>query len=139
MITANLNQIELTEFQSQGDADQRCRATFPIFGALGTRNSAMVYIELDEGKKLGRHTDSAEEVLLVIEGEVEATIGDETGRLRSGEIALVPTMAPHDMRNIGNGRARIVGFFGAQNNVATFDNIWSPTDSNVVDTSRMEQ
>lgn len=139
MITANLNELELNRFEAENDPAQQCEATFPIFGALGTRNSAMVYFELEEGKNLGRHTDSEEEILLILEGDVEVTVGDETGRVSAGHIALVPTMVPHDLRNCGSGRARVLGFFGAPNIVATFDNVWLPTHSNVVDTSQLIQ
>lgn len=135
MITANLNKLDLNEFQAESAPDQQCRATFPIFGALGTHNSAMVYFELESGKNLGRHTDSEEEILLVLEGEVEVTVGREKCKLGAGEIGLVPTMLPHDLKNIGKGQARVLGFFGAPNIVATFDNAWLPTHSRTVDTA----
>lgn len=139
MITANLNELELNRFDAENDPDQQCEATFPIFGALGARNSAMVYFELEAGKNLGRHTDSEEEILLILDGDVEVTVGDETGRISAGHIALVPKMVPHDIRNCGTARARVLGFFGSPNIVATFDNIWLPVHSNVVDTSHLIQ
>jgi quercetin dioxygenase-like cupin family protein len=137
MITADLNNLELTAFRAENEPSQACRSTFPTLGALGTENSAMVYFELDEGHNLGRHTDSVEEILLVLEGTVEVTVGSERGQLSAGQIGLVPTMVPHDLRNIGKGTARVVGFFGAPNIVATFDNTWQPTGSNQVDTAKM--
>ena len=140
MITVNLNKLELNEFTGKDNPTQHCRATFPLLGAHGTENSATVYFELEPGKNLGRHTDSAEEILLILEGEVEATVGDEKGRISRGEIALVPTMAPHDLRNIGEGTAKVLGFFGGANNiVATFDETWLPTNSNVVDTAKASE
>jgi quercetin dioxygenase-like cupin family protein len=36
------------------------------------------------GHRLGPHTDSAEEIPLLFEGEVEATVGDEQGRVSAG-------------------------------------------------------
>ncbi len=135
MITANLNQIQLVDFEAQNEPSQACRAAFPMLGAVGTKNSAMVYFELEPGHNLGRHTDSTEEILLILDGEVEVTVGEENGRLSAGEIALVPTMAPHDLKNIGSHSARVVGFFGAPNIVATFDKAWKQVGSNVVDTA----
>jgi quercetin dioxygenase-like cupin family protein len=35
-----------------------------------------VYFELEPGKELGAHTDSAEEIVYIIDGTVEATIGN---------------------------------------------------------------
>lgn len=53
----------------------------------------------------------------MLEGTVEATIDGETGILDAGRLALVPARAPHAARNVGNCRARILGFFGASTNV----------------------
>jgi uncharacterized cupin superfamily protein len=39
---------------------------------------------------VGTHTDSAEEVLVVLDGEVEIVVGDERHRASAGAIAVVP-------------------------------------------------
>lgn len=138
MEKVNLNTLELTEFTGKNNPTQHCHATFPLFVANGTQSTATVYFELEAGDTLGRHTDSAEEILVILEGNVEAEIGGETGNLSEGEIALVPKMVPHNIRNTGNSKARVLGIFGGANHiVATFDNIWMPVNSNTVDTSKM--
>jgi quercetin dioxygenase-like cupin family protein len=138
MEKVNLNTLELTEFTGKHNPEQHCRATFPMFGANGTQSTATVYFELEPGDILGRHTDSAEELLLILEGSVEAQIGDEKGRLEQGEIALVPKMVPHNLRNTGDVKAKVLGMFGGANHIiATFDQTWLPVDSNMVDTSKM--
>ena len=140
MITADLNNIELTEFTAKSKPGQKGRATFPLFAAHGTKDSATVYFELAPGDELGRHTDSAEETLLVIEGELEGMVGEETGKLSKGQLVVVPKMVPHNFRNTGQNTARVLGFFGGANNVvATFDEVWMPIDTNVIDTSKMMQ
>jgi quercetin dioxygenase-like cupin family protein len=137
MITANLNNLELHETWTENDPTQRCQSTFPLVGALGTENSATVYLELAPGDRLGRHTDSAEEVLLILDGTVEVSVGDEQGWLSKGELALVPTMVPHDIRNVGDEAAKVLGFFGSPNIVATFDKVWLPDNTRVIDTAAM--
>lgn len=138
MLTVNLNKLELTEFTGKTNSRQHCRASFPLLGVMGSKNSAAVYFELQPGDYLGRHTDSAEESLLILAGEVEVSVGEEKGKLAKGEIAVVPMMVPHDLRNIGKETAKVLGFFGGANNiVATFDEVWLPTNSNVVDTAQM--
>ena len=138
MITVDLNKLNLTEFVAKKNPGQRCKATFPMLGANGTQNSATVYIELDPGEELGTHTDSAEEILLILEGKVDATVGNESGEASKGNLVLVPKMVPHNFRNIGKEKAKVIGFFGGANNiVATFENVWSPTESNMVDTAAM--
>ena len=77
---------------------------FPIPAATRAAASAVVCFEVAPGNRLGRHTDSAEEVILVLAGKAEAEIDGERGRLRLGGLALVPAMAPHDVRNVGAGR-----------------------------------
>lgn len=138
MITVNLKELELNEFIARDDETQHCKSAFPLVGAHGTERSATVYIELEPGNSLGRHTDSAEELLFVIEGEVEVTVGNEKGYLSQDGIAVVPVMVPHDLKNVGRGKARVLGFFGGANNiVATFDKTWLPANSNVVDTAKL--
>lgn len=138
MLKTDLNNLDLNEFIARDNPGQRCKATFPMFAAHGTKDSATVYFEIDSGEELGMHTDSAEELLLIIEGSIEAIVGDEKGEASEGTLLLVPKMAPHNFRNIGDGKAKVLGFFGGANNiVATFENTWLPTESNVVDTSKL--
>ena len=137
MITADLNNLELHETWTKNDASQHCRSTFPLAEALGTENSTLVYFELAPGDHLGRHTDSIEEVLLIVAGTVEVSVAEEKGQLSQGHIAVVPTMVPHDLRNVGRETAKVLGFFGGPNLVATFDEVWLPDDTRVIDTAAM--
>jgi quercetin dioxygenase-like cupin family protein len=102
------------------DAAPGLSVAFPLHSATGAADSAIVWINLEPGGELPSHQDSAEELLLVIEGEVEATVDGETGTLGERQMALVPPMAPHGMRNVGDRPARVVGFFSASTVVSTF-------------------
>lgn len=93
---------------------------FPLHSATGAADSAIVWINLEPGGVLPEHQDSAEELLLVVEGEVEATVDGETGTVGERQLALVPAMAPHGMRNVGQSPARVLGFFSASTLVSTF-------------------
>ena len=126
----------MTEFTAPENPGQRCKAAFPLLGSMGSKNSAAVYVELDPGEELGTHADSAEETLIVLEGKIEATVGEETAVASIGELILVPKMVLHNFRNIGDKKVKVLGFFGGANNIiATFENVWLPTESNMVDTS----
>jgi len=94
--------------------------TFPFSSATGMAASAAVYIVLEPDGVLPEHTDSAEEWLLVLEGEVEATVGGQTVTLTEGDLAWVPAIAPHSAVNKSDGQVRILGFFAASTNVAQF-------------------
>ena len=117
--------LELAEISSPGDATREVRAAFPFHWQTGNSSTAMVYFELEPGMHLGGHRDSAEEVLVVLTGEVELTVGAESGRLGAGGVAVVPAMAPHDVRNAGSVTARVAGVFGANATVAVFDEDFS--------------
>ena len=54
-------------------------------------------------------------------GSADATVGGEAGRLEAGDIAVVPALAPHGLRNVGDGTLRVVGFFSSSTNVAVFE------------------
>lgn len=138
MVTVNLNKLELNELMAKEDEKQHCKATFPLLGAHGAQKLATVYFELEPGDNIGRHTDSAEEILLLVQGNVHATIGEETAEMSEGSMALVPVMVPHDIKNTGNTTAKILGIFGGANHIeATFDKGWLPEGENVVNTAAM--
>ncbi|MFL6066138.1 MAG: cupin domain-containing protein [Gaiellaceae bacterium] len=97
------------------------RVSFPLHSATGTASTATVLFELDPGAELNVHTDSAEELLIVVQGTAEARVGDEMGRLETHQVALVPPMAPHGLRNIGEDVLRVLGTFSASTVVSTFE------------------
>lgn len=114
MFTTDLDRVEL--FEQEG-----MRYAFPMHEGTGTASSAVVLFELDPGVALGTHTDSAEEILLVLEGSAEATVGDERGPLSAGQAALVPASVPHDVRNTGTETLRVLGFFSGATILSRFE------------------
>jgi quercetin dioxygenase-like cupin family protein len=134
MHTSDFTHLELLDAWYEQDAAIRIRVTFPFSAATGNERSSVVYFEIDPGHYLGTHTDSAEEIVLILAGTVEASLGDERGQLSAGQAALIPAMVPHGMRNIGNETARCVGFFAAAEVVSTFDQPMMPLGQQVVGT-----
>jgi quercetin dioxygenase-like cupin family protein len=106
--------------------------SFPMHSLTGASSSAAVLFELEPGAELPVHTDSAEELLLVLSGRGQARVGDEVGILETHQAALVPAMAPHGMRNIGSEPLRVLGTFSASTVVATFEEPQGPEDMQVV-------
>ena len=134
MVGARIDELELLEVWYEEDPTMRVRVNFPFFVGNGTMSTAVVYFELEPGHRLGTHTDSAEEILLILEGEAEVSLGDEQGRLSAGEMALVPAMVPHGLRNVGDETARVVGFFSSNVVMSTFDQPMMPFGQRVVGT-----
>src|SRR4051794_35727580 len=111
MLASNVNNLSLTDFASPADPSLGSGVAFPIYAATGAAATAVVYFEVAPGKRLGRHTDSSEEVIYVVEGTGEVTIGDEYAMVSTGTLAVVPALVPHDVRNTGSNPLKVVGFF----------------------------
>jgi quercetin dioxygenase-like cupin family protein len=133
MLTAKTTELELTQIWFEGDPDNaRVRVTFPINKWAGSHDSAVVYFEIEPGEHLPLHTDSAEEILYLVAGEAEATVGDERGRLAAGDLAVVPAMAPHGLVNVGDETVKVVGFFSESEITSSFDEPIQPFGASVV-------
>ncbi len=133
IVSANLNELELHEGWWESDPERlRARFAFPMFWATRNASTAVLYVELEPGRGNGRHTDTPEEILLVLEGDVEVEVGDERTVLRPGGIVLVPSMVPHRFRNVGSTTARVVGFFSANTVVAQFEEPVMPMEHDVL-------
>ncbi len=126
MFSIDLNSLDVPELGGGFSV------TFPFSSATGTAASAAVYLLFEPGAVLAEHTDSAEEVLLVLEGAVEATVGGETATLEAGQLAIVPALVLHGMRNTGDTPARVIGFFASSTNVAVFPEPPAPGMPNVL-------
>jgi mannose-6-phosphate isomerase-like protein (cupin superfamily) len=109
----NVNDLDLQDLTSATDQSVLTRFNFPIYAASGATNSAVVYFEVAPGKRLATHHDGAEEVLYIVQGEGIATIGDEAGRVRAGDLAVIPAWAPHGIENTGAVTLKVVGFFSS--------------------------
>ena len=134
MIAETIEDLELMEVWYENDPTMRLKVNFRLFLGTGTKNTAVVYFEIEPGYRLGTHTDSAEEILLILQGEVEVSLGEEEGRLSAGQMAVVPAMVPHGMRNVGDERVRVAGFFSSNVIVSTFDQPMMPFGQRVVGT-----
>src|SRR3954447_23436627 len=95
--------LDLMDAWHDSDPDhKRVHVNFPINTFTGTADSAVVYFELEPGERLGTHTDSAEEILYIVSVEGEACVGDDTARVRAGDLVVIPAMAPHGAHNDGD-------------------------------------
>ncbi len=138
MKTADLNNLEMLDAWYENDPAMRVKVNFPFNAATGNESSSVVYFEIEPGRYLGTHTDSAEEIILILAGTVEASLGEEKGQLSRGQAVLIPTMVPHGFRNIGTETARCAGFFAAVTVEGTFDQPMMPFGQRVVRTPTVE-
>jgi quercetin dioxygenase-like cupin family protein len=129
MLRVNLGDVRLEDNSTAGGP---IRVAFPFSSAVGTAGSAAVLFELEPEAMLASHKDSAEEGLLVLEGTADAVVGDERARLGPGQLAVVPPMVTHGVRNVGSGTLRVLGFFSSSTVVATFEEPLMPEGPQVM-------
>ena len=132
MVSANLDELELHTGAVEGKPAIEAHFAFPMFWATGNASTAVLCVELEPGRSGPRHIDMPEEILLVERGEVEIEIGDERAVFGAGGLVLVPAMVPHAFRNVGETRARIVGFFSSNTVLAIADEVVQPIGSRVI-------
>ncbi len=111
MITTRPEELTLIDARSEDDPTLRAKFNWLLSAVDGTASTAAVYGELEAGCRLMTHMDGAEEVLLILEGTVDVTVGDEQRQVSAGGIAVVPALVPHYFRNVGSSLVRYIGFF----------------------------
>ena len=121
VITAKPSELELLKFWLESDPATGIRINFPVDAQTGAASTAVVYFEVEPEQHIGRHTHSAEEILFVLEGEAEAVVADERGRLCKEEMAVVRANAPHDLYNVGEVTLRVEGFLSSAEVVTILD------------------
>jgi quercetin dioxygenase-like cupin family protein len=130
MLAMSTNDLALTEIWLSSDPDNaRLRVDFPINNSVGTESTAVVYFEIEPGDYLPTHTDSAEEILYIVQGTARATVGDEEGIVRAGDLAVIPALVPHGVANVGEDTVKVVGFFSDSYISSVFEDALEPIGS----------
>ena len=86
---------------------------FFAYGGMGADQSTAIYFAMPPGKRLGRHTDTAEETEYILSGTGELLLNDGSKPVRAGDVFVLKQGTAHDLRNIGADDLRIVAFFSA--------------------------
>jgi quercetin dioxygenase-like cupin family protein len=143
MLKVNLEKLDKMPNYGKQDDDPNRKVTgnFALYSSAGTKSGAVVYFELESGKELGTHTDSAEEIVYVIDGTIEAIVSNDSSnekdRLSKGELGVVPIMKRHNFRNVGTNTAKVIGFFSSPNIISTFEKVFMPANFKEFDTTKL--
>jgi len=103
--------LEGSNFQEawiEGDASARWRSVSGHGPDAGARASGSSLLEVEPGNRLPRHTDSAEETIVVVDGTASVVLDDEPDMVSAGGVALIREDAPHEVRNAGDETLRFV-------------------------------
>jgi quercetin dioxygenase-like cupin family protein len=113
--------VELSDAWISGDHAARWRSASLSGSGTGAQASGASLLEIPRGCRLPRHTDSAEEVVVVVQGAAELVVGGERRRLPEGGMAVVPECEPHEVRNCGDGSLRFLAIYAAPEVTTTYD------------------
>jgi len=121
MITARIDELELRKGWSEVEPDVAFKFGLAVSKANGSASSQVVCVTLEPGKSGGRHAHSAEEILFVLEGTAQLTVGNEWERLGKGDMAVIPAAIAHEPINIGSERLRFLAIFPSAMVLHTWD------------------
>jgi quercetin dioxygenase-like cupin family protein len=108
---------DLADAWIEGELDARWRSGSGHRGEV----SGSSMLEVEPGCRLPRHTDSAEETIVVVAGRASVTVGDESSEVAAGEVALVPECVPHEVRNAGDSTLRFVAVYASSDVTTTYE------------------
>jgi len=117
--------LDFADAWQEGDDTARWRSAT---GHAGSASGSSV-LEVPPGCRLPRHTDSAEEIVVVTAGVAEVSVGDERAEVAAGGLALVPKDVPHEVRNAGDGPLRFVAVYAEPDVVTTYEREVQPDGS----------
>jgi quercetin dioxygenase-like cupin family protein len=118
--------VELVDAWVDGEPALRWRSAAALGPGTGARASGASVLEVDSGHALARHTDSAEEVIVVVGGTAEVVVDNDSSEVAAGGVALVPANAPHEVRNAGDGVLRFVAVYAAAEVITTYEHPVQP-------------
>jgi mannose-6-phosphate isomerase-like protein (cupin superfamily) len=129
MICLDPADLEFSDSYIEGDDTARWRSAPGHSPSTGSRASGSSIIEVPARCRLPRHTDSAEETIVVLAGMAEVEVGTEHAEVLSGGLTVVPEDVPHQVRNTGDGTLRFVAAYAAPDVVTRYEHEVQPDGS----------
>jgi mannose-6-phosphate isomerase-like protein (cupin superfamily) len=85
---------------------QDAESWFQVLHTTKRSQAAVMTLKAEGKSSEGMNThDESDQVVLIVEGEVEAEIGREKRRLRKGDTCTIPAGTPHRLTNPGRENA----------------------------------
>jgi quercetin dioxygenase-like cupin family protein len=132
MDPVNIDDLDLAELTSSTSDDAAWVGGFFAHGGAGAEASTVIHFAVPEGKRLGRHTDTAEETQFILAGEGELLRDSGAKPVRAGDVVVLAEGEAHDLRNTGSGSLKVIGFFSAPAVEQHWTSeIWQPGDLTV--------
>ena len=109
----NWDDLETSEIASTSSGDAEWVGGYFAYGGSGAKDSCVIYFAVPPGKRLGRHTDTAEETQVFIGGSGELLLDDGAKPVSKGDVIVLTQGTMHDLHNTGDEDLRVIGFFAA--------------------------
>ena len=74
----------------------------------------LIVEEIAPGDRIPLHTHPINEMIVILEGDPEVTLGDETRPVGPGGVVFIPAGTPHSTRNATTSRDRIHAMFPSE-------------------------
>jgi len=114
---ATFEGVELQQSWWEDDESARWRTATGYSGDA----SGSSLLEVAPGCRLPRHTDSAEEAVVVVTGSARVIVGDEVQDVPAGGVALVPQEIPHEVHSTGDEPLRFFALYAGNDVVTTYE------------------
>ena len=123
----NVDAVEMTTLTSTSSDDAEWTGGFFAFGGEGADASTVIAFSIPPGKRLGRHTDTAEETQFIRGGSGEILLDDGAKPIAKGDVIVLTEGTAHDLRNTGDEDLEVIGFFAApQVQQLWSEEVWEP-------------
>jgi quercetin dioxygenase-like cupin family protein len=127
MDPTNVDSLDTADFTSSTSDDAVWTAAYFAYGGSGSVQSATIYFAVPPTKRLGRHTDTAEETQFILGGSGDLLLDDGTKPLKAGDVVVLTEGTAHDLRNTGDEDLRVIGFFSKPHPEQHWtDEVWEP-------------
>jgi quercetin dioxygenase-like cupin family protein len=114
------------------DPSMRFVSLFPVGEEQGATASSAAYYIIEPGRHTGLHSDNAEEVIFVAEGDGELFVLGKTTRLAPAAFIVIPAGMEHDIYAQGSVALRLLSFFPTTEIVSQFQQVILPMGGNVL-------
>ncbi len=132
MIAMQLKELELEQFWVEDKPSHRVNLNMPLAGIPETESIGVIYVEQEPGDVAEMHTHDVDEILILLEGTSEVTVGDESSVFSAGGLVWIPKDVWHGFRNVGEDTLRAVGIFDGAKVVSEFESVLMPIGSKIL-------
>ena len=120
------------EVWNEYDPSMRFAAIFPVGERQGATAGSVAYYIIEPGKHTGLHSDNAEEIAFIAEGEGEVFSIGKTQRLEPGKFVVFQPGFDHDIYAQGSDALRVLSFFPTTEILSTFQQEIFPVGGNLL-------